>query len=133
LKARSFETAFTMSWQSSKTPSTAMLKMFGSSSENICAAWNGLMRPCGESMNTRMPRRPRIAYSAALPVSPEVAPRMFSSRPSFASTYSNNWPSSCIATSLKASVGPLDSRSRCRPGSSVCSGVISAEPKTCAV
>ena len=26
--------------------------MLGSGSENICACWNGLIRPCGESMNT---------------------------------------------------------------------------------
>jgi hypothetical protein len=70
-----------MSWQSSNTPRTAMLKMFGSCSENICARWNALMRPCGDSMNTRTPCLPRIAYSAALPVSPDVAPRMFSWRP----------------------------------------------------
>ena len=55
--------------------------MFGSGSENICAVWNGLIRPCGDSMNTRMPRLPRIAYSAELPVSPDVAPRMLSSPP----------------------------------------------------
>ncbi len=55
--------------------------MFASASEYICAVWNGLMRPFGESMNTLSPRLPRIAYSAAEPVSPEVAPRMFSARP----------------------------------------------------
>ena len=32
-------------------------------------------------MNTRMPRFPRIAYSAADPVSPDVAPRMLSCPP----------------------------------------------------
>ena len=58
-----------------------MLNMFGSCSENICAVWNGLILRCGDSMNTRMPRLPRIAYSAAEPVSPEVAPRMLSSPP----------------------------------------------------
>ena len=55
--------------------------MLGSCSEYICACWNGLMRPCGESMNTSMPRLPRIAYSAAEPVSPDVAPRMLSVAP----------------------------------------------------
>ena len=63
-------------------------------------------------MKTRTPFLPRIAYSAALPVSPEVAPRMFSSSPRRASSYSNRLPSSCIAMSLKASVGPLDRASR---------------------
>jgi hypothetical protein len=80
LEFRSFDTALTMSWQSSNTPSTAMLKMFGSCRLNICAVWKALIFLCGDSMNTRMPRLPRIAYSAALPVSPEVAPKMFSSR-----------------------------------------------------
>jgi hypothetical protein len=70
-----------MSWQSSNTPSTAMLKMFGSCRLNICAVWKALIFLCGDSMKTRMPRLPRIAYSAALPVSPEVAPKMFSSAP----------------------------------------------------
>ena len=37
-----------------------------------------LILPCGESMKTRMPCLPRMAYSAAEPVSPEVAPRMLS-------------------------------------------------------
>ena len=55
-----------------------MLKMLGSCSEYICAVWNGLILPYGDSMNTRTPRLPRIAYSAAEPVSPEVAPRIFS-------------------------------------------------------
>ena len=39
------------------------------------------MRPCGDSMKTSMPRLPRIAYSAAQPVSPDVAPRMLSVPP----------------------------------------------------
>jgi hypothetical protein len=88
-----------------------MLKMFGSCRLNIWAVWNALILRCGLSMNTRMPSLPRIAYSAALPVSPEVAPRMLSFRR--ASAYSNRLPSSCIAMSLKASVGPLDRPSSC--------------------
>ena len=84
-------------------------------------------------MKTRTPRLPRSAYSAADPVSPEVAPRMFSVSPRRASTYSNRLPSSCIATSLKASVGPLESWSRCKPGASVRTGVISSEPNAAAV
>ena len=88
-----------------------MLWMFASCRLNICACWNALMRPCGESMKTRMPCLPRIAYSAALPVSPEVAPRMLSVSPRRASSYSNRLPSNCIAMSLNASVGPFDSSS----------------------
>ena len=74
----------------------------------ICAAWNGLMRPRGESMNTLTFFFPRSACSAAEPVSPEVAPRMLSRSPRCSSTYSNRLPSSCSARSLKASVGPFD-------------------------
>ena len=133
LKARSLLTALTMSWQSSNTPSTAMLWMLASCRLNICACWNGLMRPCGLSMNTLMPCLPRIAYSAALPVSPLVAPRMLSVSPRRPSSYSNRWPSSCMAMSLKASVGPLDSACRCSPGSSVFSGVMAALPNTASV
>ena len=69
-----------MSWHSSNVPSIARLWMFGSSSAYICACWNALIRPCGDSMNTAMFRLPRIAYSAELPVSPDVAPRMLSRR-----------------------------------------------------
>ncbi len=89
------------------------------------------MRPCGLSMKTRMPRLPRIACSAALPVSPEVAPRMFECSPRRASSYSNSAPSNCIAMSLKASVGPLDSATSATPPSSRFSGVIASVPKTC--
>src|SRR5260370_23682126 len=73
LKAKSPEIALTMSWQSSNTPRTAMLKMFASCSEYICAAWKALMRPYGESMKTCTFFLPRSAYSAEDPVSPEVA------------------------------------------------------------
>jgi hypothetical protein len=106
-----------------------MFRMFGSCRLNICAVWKALIFWCGDSMNTRMPRLPRIAYSAALPVSPEVAPKMFNSSPFFASAYSNRLPSNCIAMSLKASVGPFDRPCRisvpCSPLSSTRSGVIS--------
>ena len=88
-----------------------MLKMFGSCRLYICAVWNALIFLCGDSMNTRMPFLPRIAYSAALPVSPEVAPKMFSVSPFLASAYSNRLPINCIAMSLNASVGPFDSSS----------------------
>jgi hypothetical protein len=107
-------------------PRTAMLKMLSSCSEYIWARWKALILPWGDSMKTRTPCLPRIAYSAAEPVSPEVAPRMLISSPRLASTYSKRLPSSCIAMSLKASVGPLDSSSRpSLPGSSQCTGVMS--------
>ena len=97
--------------------------MLGSSSENICAVWNALMRPRGDSMKTRTPCLPRIAYSAALPVSPEVAPTMLSGLPVFASAYSNRLPSNCIARSLNASVGPFDSPSSRSSGATAASAV----------
>ena len=117
----------------------AMLWMFSSIRLNICACWNGLMRPAGLVMNTDTPRLPRIAYSAALPVSPLVAPRMLSVWPRRASSYSNRLPSSCIAMSLNASVGPLDKASRYSgappawAGSSTRSGTIASVPNTAGV
>ena len=59
-----------------------------------------------------MPFFPLIAYSAAEPVSPEVAPNILISAFSLAKTYSNKLPSNCIAISLNASVGPLESESK---------------------
>ena len=53
--------------------------------------------------------RSRQASMAAEPVSPEVAPMMVTRLPSCSSTQSNMRPRSCIATSLKASVGPWNS------------------------
>ena len=122
-----------MSWQSSNTPSTLRLWMLASCRLNICACWNGLMRPRGLSMNTLTPRLPRIACSAALPVSPEVAPRMLSVSPRRPSSYSNRVPSSCMAMSLKASVGPLDRAWIRSPGSSARKGTMASVPNTWAV
>ena len=110
-----------------------MLKMFASRSENIWARWKALIRPCGDNMNTRIPGRPRIAYSAALPVSPDVAPRILRRAPRSRSAHANNWPSSCIATSLNASVGPFESSSRCNSGPSATTGVIASLPNFSAV
>ena len=130
LKAASALTAFTTSWQSSKTPSTAMLKMLGSASEYICARWKGLMRPRGESMNTFTRDFPFSACSAAEPVSPLVAPRTLSLLSCFSSTCSKRFPISCIAMSLNASVGPLEHARRWKLSSRVLRGVISGVPKT---
>jgi len=99
LEAKSREIALTMSWQSSKTPRTAILKMLASCSEYICAVWKALMRPCGESMKTCTFFLPRSAYSAEEPVSPEVAPTTLSRLPYFSSAYSNRFPRSCSAMS----------------------------------
>ena len=81
-------------------------------------------------MNTLTPALPFNACSAEEPVSPLVAPRMFSSLPCFASTLSKRLPSSCIAMSLKASVGPLEQASRYSSRPRGLSGVISGVPKT---
>ncbi len=60
-------------------------------------------------MSTRS--SPLKASIAAPPVSPEVAPTMVAPRRAAPSTWSISRPSSCIATSLKASVGPWKSSS----------------------
>ena len=57
------------------------------------------------------------------PVSPDVAPTMVARWPRSASTWSISRPSSCMATSLKASVGPWNSSSTKRFGASCTSGV----------
>ncbi len=106
--------------------------MFGSCRLNICACWNGLIRPSGESMKTRMPRLPLSACSAALPVSPEVAPRTLSLPPRRPSSYSKALPTNCMAMSLNASVGPFDKPRTNTPGSRGRSGTIRASPNTSA-
>ena len=67
--------------------------------------------------------RPRKASMAAPPVSPEVAPTMVARRPRAARTWSISRASNCIATSLKASVGPWKSSSRKAFGPVCTSGV----------
>ena len=130
LNSASALTSLTTSWQSSKTPSSAMLKMFGSSRPNIWACWNGVIRPAGVSMNTRMLSRPRMAYSADEPVSPEVAPRILISSPRRPSSYSKSSPSSCIAMSLNAAVGPSERCAMCRPSFRRVTGTISSSANT---
>ncbi len=71
-------------------------------------------------MSTRL--RSRQASMAAEPVSPLVAPTMVTRSPRAASTWSNRRPSTCIAMSLKASVGPWNSSSDQRLVSSCTSG-----------
>ena len=69
------------------------------------------------------PRRPWIA---ALPVSPEVAPRIviaFCVDPCV-KKYSNRFPKNCNATSLKANVGPWNN-SRTQNSESFLQGVTS--------
>jgi hypothetical protein len=58
-------------------------------------------------MKTLIPRLPRIACSAELPVSPDVAPRTLSVRRSFASVYSKRLPRSCSAMSLNGERRPV--------------------------
>jgi len=73
--------------------------------------------------------RSRQASMAAEPVSPLVAPTMVMRSPRLASTWSNSRPSSCMAMSLKASVGPWNNSSENRLGSTCTSGAVAAWPK----
>jgi hypothetical protein len=125
----SLNIAFTRSWQSSKSPWTAMLRMFEESTVVICRRCTSLVRPSGCRITMSMAARSRHASMAALPVSPEVAPTMVTRSPRLASTWSNSRPSSCIAMSLKASVGPWNSSSENTPGSICTSGAVAAWPK----
>ena len=75
----------------------------------ICRRCTSLVRPCGCRITMSSCARSRQASMAAEPVSPEVAPTMVTRWPRSASTWSNSRPSSCIARSLKASVGPWNS------------------------
>jgi hypothetical protein len=58
--------------------------------------------------------RPMQASMAAEPVSPEVATTIVARSPRACSSWSNNRPTSCRATSLKARVGPQNSSTTCR-------------------
>ena len=103
--------------------------MFGSSSEYICACWNGAhpaVRRQHEDRDAALAAHRVLRRRAG--VAGRGAEDVDASRPPRASTYSNSSPSSCSAMSLNASVGPFDARSRCRPGSSVASGVMSSLP-----
>jgi hypothetical protein len=80
-------------------------------------------------MNTSTLDRPRNASIAADPVSPLVAPTMVMRSPDFASAACIIWPISCMAKSLKASVGPWNSSSRKWFGASCTSGARAAWPK----
>ena len=67
--------------------------------------------------------RPRKASMAAEPVSPEVAPTMVARAPRSARMWSITRARNCIATSLKASVGPWNSSSTKWLGAISTSGV----------
>ena len=77
-------------------------------------------------MNTFTPFFPRMAYSAAEPVSPEVAPKILVVSPFLASTYSKRLPSNCMAMSLNANVGPFERESKYRLFSNLSVGVMSS-------
>ncbi len=79
---------------------------FGSYGVVICRRCTSEIRPAGWRKKTSTRAEPRNASIAAEPVSPEVAPTMVTRAPRRASTASNMRPTSCSATSLKASVGP---------------------------
>ena len=96
--------------------------MFGASTPVIWRRCTSDTRPCGYRMKTSTASSPRKASMAAAPVSPEVAPTTVVRRPRRPSTSCIMRPSSCIATSLKASVGPWKISSRNRPASSWLTG-----------
>ena len=125
--------AFTISWQSSNIPLMAMLWIFLSSRLYICARWNSLILPWGDIMNTSILSLPRSAYSAAEPVSPDVAPMIVRRSFFFFNTYSKALPKNCMAMSLNASVGPFDNSMILMPSLSVRTGVISGLPNACTV
>ena len=114
--------AFTRSWQPSKSPSTAMLSTLGASTVVICRRCTALVRPAGCRMAMSTRSRSRHASMAAEPVSPEVAPTMVTRWSRAVSTWSNRRPSTCIAMSLNARVGPWNSSSDHRSGPSCTSG-----------
>src|SRR5450759_26455 len=90
----------------SKVPSTASACTFESGTVVIMRRCTSEMRPCGNSTTTSTWARPRNASIAAPPVSPEVATTMVVRSPRSRSTWSISRATSCIARSLKASVGP---------------------------
>ncbi len=108
-KGASLNMPFTKSWQSSKSPRTAKLRMLGESTVVICRRCTSLVRPSGWRITTSSAWRSRQASMAAEPVSPLVAPTIVTRSPRRARAWSNSRPRSCIATSLKAKVGPWNS------------------------
>ena len=91
-------------------PSIAMLWMLGSCSEYICARWNGLILPVRrQHEHAHAALAAHRVLGGASRCRPRSRPGCSASRRSRASTYSNRLPSSCIAMSLNASVGPFDS------------------------
>ena len=80
-------------------------------------------------MKTSTPALPRNASIAAEPVSPLVAPTMVTRCRDRARLASKSWPISCIATSLKASVGPWKSSSSQSFGAICTSGARAAWSK----
>ena len=103
--------SLTAAWASSKSPSMASAWTLASVGVVIWRRWTSETRPSGKRMKTSTPALPRNASIAAEPVSPLVAPTMVRRLPERASDASNICPISCIATSLKASVGPWKSSS----------------------
>ncbi len=108
-KPWSLNMSFTRLWQSSKLPSTASACTLAAVGVVICRCCTGDTLPCGKRMKMSVRSRPAKASIAAPPVSPEVAPAIVARWPRSASTWSISRASSCIATSLKASVGPWKS------------------------
>jgi len=87
-------------------------------------------------MKTRTPFLPRMAYSAALPVSPLVAPRMFSSSPrrrQFVFEQVAQQLHGHVLERQRRAVGQGFDPGRARPARGGVSGTISLVPNTSAV
>ena len=108
--------SFRIAWQSSKVPATATQRTLSSAAVVMNRRWTSEMRPSGNMATMRVLARPRKASTAAPPVSPEVAHRMVWVRPDWPSTWSDRRASSCMATSLKARLGPWNNSAMKPPG-----------------
>jgi hypothetical protein len=107
--AGSANARFTIAWQSSNFPSTAIVRMFPVSVV-ICFRWRALTSAMGKSTSTRIPAMPWKALATADPVSPLVAVRMVSSPPSSRTKCPMSRAIMRAAKSLNDAVGPRSSR-----------------------
>ena len=88
--------------------SIAIQSTFSSNIDVICRSWISDTLPLGYIIKQLTFFLPLNPYIAALPVSPDVAPRIviLSCIVPLVRKYSNRLPKNCRATSLKANVGP---------------------------
>ena len=118
--------SFRIAWQSSNVPATATQRTLSSAAVVMNRRCTSEMRPSGNMATMRVLARPRNASTAAPPVSPEVATRMVWLRFSLPSTWSDSRARSCMATSLKARLGPWNSSATKPPGAICTRGTTAA-------